>query len=141
LFPLKKLLGIPHVQFALPKKIVWREVGPGEYQAKLFGDETKPGIYGVLVKWTPGHFSRPHTDSEQRYFCVVSGTWWVSSSNTYDLTKTYPLPAGASGAESANTIHWDGAKAQTGPVIVEIIGTGPVGITQRTPEAALDAVK
>ena len=32
-------------------------------QAPLFGDPTKPGSYGVLIKWLPGHMSRPHHHS------------------------------------------------------------------------------
>jgi quercetin dioxygenase-like cupin family protein len=118
-----------HIPFTLPKNIAWKETGPGEYQAKLFGDSSKPGIYGVLIKWTPGHFSHPHSHSQQRYIYVVSGTWWVSSSSTYDPSKTYPLPAGTFAMDNVNAIHWDGAKAQTGPAILELVGMGPVVTT------------
>jgi hypothetical protein len=125
---------LPFIFKLPPKNIVWKEIGLGESEAKLFGDENKSGSYGVLIKWMPGHFSRPHKDSEDRYFYVVSGTWWVSSSATYDPKKAYPLMAGSSGTVHANTVNWDGAKAATGSAIVELIGKGPV-ITrqQQTP--------
>jgi quercetin dioxygenase-like cupin family protein len=123
----------PPFLFKLPKDsdVAWKEMAPGKYEAKLFGDEKEPGPYGVLVKWMPGYFTHPHRDSQQRYFYVLSGTWWVSSSDTYDPTKTYPLPAGSSAVESANTIHWDGAKSETGPAIVEVVGMGPVVSTPK----------
>jgi quercetin dioxygenase-like cupin family protein len=119
---------MPPVLFRLPndKDVAWREIETGKYEAKLFGDEKGSGPYGILIKWMPGHFSRPHKDSQQRYFYVLSGTWWVSSSDTFDPTKTYPLSAGSSAVESANTIHWDGAKSETGPTIVEVVGMAPV---------------
>ena len=118
-----------HIPFKLPKNIDWKETGPGEYQAKLFGDSNKPGIYGVLIKWMPGHFSHPHSHSQQRYIYVVSGTWWVSDSSTYDPSKTYPLPAGTFAMDNVKAIHWDGAKPETGPAILELVGIGPVVTT------------
>jgi quercetin dioxygenase-like cupin family protein len=118
-----------HIPFTLPKNIDWKETGPGEYEAKLFGDPSKPGIYGVLIKWMPGHFSHPHSHSQQRYIYVVSGTWWVSDSSTYDPSKTYPLPAGTFAMDNVNAIHWDGAKPETGPAILELVGMGPVVTT------------
>ena len=118
-----------HIPFTLPRNIDWKETGPGEYHAKLFGDEKKPGMYGVLIKWMPGHFSHPHFHSQQRYIYVVSGTWWVSDSSTYDPSKTYPLPAGTFAMDNIKAIHWDGAKPETGPAILELVGMGPVVTT------------
>jgi quercetin dioxygenase-like cupin family protein len=117
------------IPFTLPKHIDWKETGSGEYQAKLFGDPSKAGIYGVLIKWMPGHFSHPHSHSQQRYIYVVSGTWWVSDSSTYGPSKTYPLPAGTFAMDNVNAIHWDGAKPETGPAILELVGMGPVVTT------------
>ena len=42
---------------------------------------------------------------------MISGTWWVSSSDTYDLSKTYPMVAGSVVTDLANTeVHFGGAK-------------------------------
>jgi hypothetical protein len=52
----------------------------GNQQAVLFGDPSKPGLYGVMTKWLAGnHFSRPHFHPNDRYITVLSGTWWVGS--------------------------------------------------------------
>jgi hypothetical protein len=41
---------------------------------------------------------------------VISGTWWVSTSNVYDEKTTYPVQAGIVAIDAANTVHWDGAR-------------------------------
>ncbi len=46
------------VVYQLPDQIKWGPVSPaGIQQAVLFGDPTKPGLYGVLAKWTAGNIS------------------------------------------------------------------------------------
>ncbi|MGB6860110.1 MAG: hypothetical protein WBE32_04205, partial [Pseudolabrys sp.] len=61
--------------FKLPDQINWGPVTPaGNQQAVLFGDPTKPGPYGVMVKWLAGnHFSRPHVHPNDRFITVLSG--------------------------------------------------------------------
>lgn len=118
-----------HIPFTLPANIPWKcNDATGQCQASLFGDPSKPGIYGVLIKWLPGHFSHPHFHSTDRFIYVISGNWWVSSSQTFDMDKTYPIPAGSFVTDIANTVHWDGAKDV--PAILELVGTGPVVTTQ-----------
>ncbi|MGH8144344.1 MAG: cupin domain-containing protein [Steroidobacteraceae bacterium] len=115
-----------HIPIVFGKDIKWRH---GEGESLLFGDPNKPGIYGVLIKWLPGHNSKPHFHSSDRYIYVVSGTWWVSSSTTYDKSKMYPVPAGSFVTDIANTVHWDGAKESTGPCLLMLVGEGPVRTT------------
>jgi quercetin dioxygenase-like cupin family protein len=119
-----------HIPLQFGKDIHWKGV-PGEQQALLFGDPSKPGIYGILIKWEPGHYSKPHFHSTDRYIYVVSGTWWVSSSSTYDPAKTYPVPAGTYVQDIAKTVHWDGAKDE--PCLLMLVGTGPMVTTPLAP--------
>lgn len=119
-----------HIPMVFGKDIPWHCGNGGECSAKLFGDAGKPGIYGVLIKWEPGHNSKPHFHSTDRYVYVVSGSWWVSSSTHYDPAKMYPIPAGTFVTDIANTVHWDGAKAETGPCIIMLVGEGPVVSTR-----------
>ena len=128
-FPSPAGMHIPdrsHVEIVFPQDFHWVD-GMGAHQALLFGDPNKPGIYGVLIKWDPGHFSRPHFHSTDRYAYVVSGTWWISSSNTYDPIKTFPVPAGSYVRDIANTVHWDGAKDE--PCVIMLVGMGPTTTT------------
>jgi len=117
-----------HIIYKLPKDIAWKSGDQGSEQASLFGDPNKPGIYGILIRWRAGHYSHPHFHSTDRYAYVISGTWWVSSSETYDPAKTFPVPAGSFAEDLAGKVHWDGAK--NGDVVIEIVGTGPMVTTQ-----------
>lgn len=116
-----------HIPIVFGRDIHWKN---GEGESLLFGDPNKPGIYGVLIKWLPGHNSKPHFHSTDRYIYVVSGTWWVSASTTYDKSRMYPIPAGSFVTDIANTVHWDGAKKSTGPCLLLLVGEGPMHTTQ-----------
>ena len=88
------------VVYQLPDQIKWSPVSPaGNQQAVLFGDPTKPGLYGVLTKWTAGnHFSKPHFHPNDRFITVVSGTWWVGSGPNWDpANASVAMPAGVTG--------------------------------------------
>lgn len=121
------------ITFSLPKDIKWRPNGPagtkpGEADiANVYGDPSKPGPYAVLYRWHQGAFSRPHFHDKVRHIVVLSGTWWVSSSSTYDEKTTYPLHAGATATDEMNGIHWDGTRAgEKDPAIIYLYGEGPV---------------
>lgn len=116
-----------HVSFVLAQDMKWEGEG-GQRHVNLIGDPAKPGLYIRLAKWLPGNYSRPHFHDIERYFYVVSGAWWVSSSKTYDPATTYPMTAGTFVTHHANTVHFDGANKEDG-VILEI-GVGPMKSTQ-----------
>jgi quercetin dioxygenase-like cupin family protein len=110
--------------FVAPDKIPWSQKssdGPRTYV--LWGDPDKPGPYAMLVEWTPGHFSHPHTHPHDRHIVVISGTWWVGTGKTYAPQTTTPLPAGTVVTHLAGQFHYDGAKDE--PAILEISGEGP----------------
>jgi hypothetical protein len=116
-----------HIPFTLPKDLKWTG-RPGQQEtASLYGDPGKPGPYAVLIKWYPGNFSRPHFHDKDRWIYVVSGTWWVSSSNVFDIRKTYPFRAGTQSQDVANTVHFDGARlGEKEPAVILLAGIGPV---------------
>jgi hypothetical protein len=116
-----------HVEIVFGKDMKWSGGMSGAHQAPLFGDPSKPGIYGVLIKWDAGHYSHPHFHTTDRYAYVVSGTWWVSASTTWDPSKAYPVPAGSYVRDLANQVHWDGARDK--PVLIMLVGEGPMTTT------------
>jgi len=118
------------VVYQLPDQIKWSPVNPaGAQQAVLFGDPTKPGPYGVMVRWTAGnHFSKPHFHPNDRFITVISGTWWVGSGPNFDPENgSVPMPAGSFVTHYGKQVHWDGAK-DTDAVLM-IVGDGPATST------------
>ena len=121
------------VVYKLPDQINWGPVTPnGNQQAILFGDPTKPGLYGVMTKWLAGnHFSRPHFHPNDRFITVLSGTWWVGSGPDFDPNATVPMPAGSFVTHFAKQVHWDGAK--DADAVILIVGEGPATTTPFVP--------
>jgi hypothetical protein len=118
------------VVFQLPDQIKWSPVTPaGNQQAVLFGDPTKPGLYGVLTKWVAGnHFSKPHFHSNDRFITVISGTWGVGSGANFDpANASVPMPAGSFVTHYGKQVHWDGAKDVD--AVLLIVGNGPATTT------------
>ena len=111
------------LSFKLPKNINWVMGANGAATAVMAGDPSKPGLYVVLNKWTPGHMSRPHFHPNDRFIYVISGTWWVGTGSKYDPNSTVPMPAGSFVTHYGKQIHYDGAKE--GEAILEIVGMGP----------------
>ncbi len=120
-----------HVPFTLPKDLKWTGQVGKQQTAVLFGNPSEPGLYGIVIKWYPGNFSRPHFHDQDRWAYVISGTWWVSSSSTYDERTTYPMRAGSVVEDVKNTVHWDGCRTgETEPAVLELVGMGPVKTVQ-----------
>src|SRR5712664_4692930 len=83
------------VDFKTPADIKWvRNAAGTNESAVLFGDPTKPGPYVVRIKWLAGNMSRPHFHPNDRFFAVLSGTWWMGSGPNFDPNSTVPIPAG-----------------------------------------------
>jgi len=119
------------VTMTLPKDIKCTGAEGKQQMCYLYGDPAKPGPYMVMYKWYPGNFSKPHFHDKERWAYVVSGTWWVSTSNVYDERTTYPVRAGTVAIDTANTVHWDGARVgEKEPAVLVLSGMGPVKTIQ-----------
>src|SRR5262249_16917434 len=99
--------------YRTPAEIRWvRNAAGTNEQAILFGDPSKPGPYVVRVKWLPGNMSRPHFHPNDRFFAVISGTWWVGTGDRFDPDSTVPVPAGHTVVEYGNDRHLDRARQE-----------------------------
>ncbi len=116
------------VDFTPPSEINWRKNPNGSNEsALLFGDPAKPGPYVMRIKWYPGKFSRPHWHPNDRFFVVISGTWWMGTGTKYDPYSTVPAPAGSYVIHRAKGIHYDGAKNEE--AVIQVWGMGPATST------------
>jgi hypothetical protein len=116
------------ITYVLPDKIEWRDNAAGtNSSAILYGDPAKPGPYAMLLKWKAGNMSRPHFHPNDRFFVVMSGTWWVGTGTKFDPDATVPMPAGTYVVHYGKGIHYDGAK--DGDTVIMLHGMGPATST------------
>src|SRR5689334_658764 len=111
------------LKYTLPENLKWTTSPSGNSTAVLYGDPSKPGLYIVLTKWSPGHMSMPHMHPNDRYITVISGTWWVGTGPNYDPASTKAIPAGSFVTHYAKQLHYDGAK--DAECLLQIVGMGP----------------
>ena len=109
---------------------------PGAPQiATVFGDSTKPGLYGIVIKWPPHTFSRPHSHPNDRYVTVLSGTWWINTGAKFNSDTMMPMKPGAFVIHHAGEIHYDGTMDE--PAMIYIVGMGPApSIPREDPSTA-----
>jgi quercetin dioxygenase-like cupin family protein len=116
------------VDFKTPADIKWvRNAAGTNESAVLFGDPAKPGPYVVRLKWLPGNMSRPHFHPNDRFFVVLSGTWWVGTGEKFDPDNTVPVPAGSYVVHYGGKVHFDGAKDEE--AVIQVWGMGPASST------------
>jgi hypothetical protein len=115
------------LSYTLPENLKWSTSASGNSTAVLYGDPSKPGLYIVLTKWSPGKMSRPHMHPNDRFITVISGTWWVGTGPNYDPANTKAIPAGSFVTHYGKQIHYDGAK--DGECLLQIVGMGPADST------------
>jgi len=116
------------VEFTKPGDIKFvRNPAGTQETAVLFGDPAKPGPYVIRLRWLPGNMSRPHFHPNDRFFVVISGTWWLGTGEKYDPNSTVPVPAGTYVIHHAGQVHYDGAKDE--PAVIQVWGMGPATST------------
>jgi hypothetical protein len=117
-----------------PEEVVWTDKPgfTGVKFATLAGDPSKPGLYVIRAKFSPGTMTRPHWHPEDRFVVVVQGTWYTGEGDTFEPDKTVPMKQGSFMMHPGKAHHYDGAKDEE--VIVQIVGVGPSGTTLIHPE-------
>ncbi|QEM02718.1 cupin domain-containing protein [Mucilaginibacter rubeus] len=98
----------------------------------IMGNPSKQGMYMILLEIEPNTKIAAHMHPDQRTATVLSGTWHFGYGDKFDSSKLKELPAGSIYSEVAGQNHF----AMTGkePVIVEITGFGPSGVTYVDPK-------
>jgi quercetin dioxygenase-like cupin family protein len=117
-----------------PEDVKWtdRPGYDGVKFAVVQGDPSKPGVYVIRAKFSPGTMTRPHWHPEDRFVTVLQGTWYTGEGDAFEPDKTVPLKAGSFMLHPGKAHHFDGAKDDE--VVVQIIGIGPSATTLVHPE-------
>jgi hypothetical protein len=115
---------------------VWTYYPDSNWQFMVIeGDPQKPGPYVLRYKVPPREMSTPHFHPEDRFITVIQGTWWTGTGETFDPDSMIPLSPGSFMKHPARGAHFDGSK--DGEVIVQVMGTGPSGLTSVHPEMGI----
>ncbi|HZC54313.1 MAG TPA: hypothetical protein VE441_17720 [Mycobacterium sp.] len=102
--------------------------------ATLYGDLNKAGPYLVLMRWSRGWFSAPHSYATDRICVVVFGTWWVNSGANFSPGDAVPVTPGGYVKRTARTPHYDGVPTnQHDAAVIAIFGLGPVNMQLADP--------
>ena len=117
-----------------PGEEVWTDYPgiAGIQRMVVYGDPSKPGVYVIRAKFSPGIMSMPHTHPEDRLVTVIRGTWWSGTGSEFTPDRTVGMPPGTYMLHPAGEAHFDGAKKEE--VVVQIIGVGPSGTKFIRPE-------
>ena len=97
----------------------------------IHGDPSKAGLYTILLK-VAAHTKIPaHLHPDDRVGTVVSGTWYFGYGDKFDESKLKKLPVGSIYSEVQDQNHF--AMTKDEPIIAEITGYGPSGVTYVNP--------
>jgi hypothetical protein len=103
----------------------------------IHGDPSKPGLYTILLKVAANTKIPAHLHPDDRIGTVVAGTWYFGYGDVFDAGKLKKLPVGSVYSEIPDQNHF--AMTRSEPVIVQLTGYGPSGVTYVNP--ADDPVK
>lgn len=111
-----------------PQTIVWSDVKnmpAGAKMTVLSGDPSKKKPFVIRIK-LPANYTVPlHSHPITEFETVISGTYYLGTGKTMDLTKGIELPAGSFTSIPAHLKHYGWTKEET---IVQISGVGPIGM-------------
>jgi len=93
----------------------------------IHGDPSEPGLYTILLKVAANTKIPAHLHPDDRIGTVVSGTWYFGYGDQFDESKLKKLPVGSVYSEIPGQNHF--AMTKNEPVICEITGYGPSGVT------------
>ena len=93
----------------------------------IHGDPSVKGLYTILLKVPANTKIAAHLHPDDRVATVITGTWYFGYGDVFDKGKLKKLAAGSIYTEVEDQNHF----AMTGkkPVVVEITGYGPSGVT------------
>ena len=117
---------LPDVQVT-PDQLTWGPYPAGGEQAFILGNSSQPGPYVVRLRLPAGLKVPPHFHPDGRIVTVLSGTMYFAHGDRFDSTALRPFPAGSVWTETPAVHHY--AWAKDGPVVLQISGTGPSGMT------------
>jgi quercetin dioxygenase-like cupin family protein len=122
------------MQSFTPETVQWQDepiLPKGAKSAILVGDPTKKGVFIAWLKFPANYPIPPHTHPYTEVVTVLSGKVGNGMGKVLDKTKGEMLNAGSSFVLPPGHTHYLWTSDQE--TIVELIATGPWGITYTNP--------
>lgn len=93
----------------------------------IHGNPSAKGLYTILLKVPANTKIAAHLHPDDRVATVITGPWYFGYGDVFGKSKLKKLTAGSIYSEVENQNHF----AMTGkePVVLEITGYGPSGVT------------
>jgi quercetin dioxygenase-like cupin family protein len=116
----------------LQKDEVALESASGDFDVRskvIVGNPSEAGIYVMRIEFGPNVTSPPHFHDQDRFITVISGVWGFGRDASGDCGETVPMTEGAFVMHPKGAVHYDGS-CNGEPVVVQIIGMGPVNTTR-----------
>jgi len=97
----------------------------------IHGNPSGVGLYTILLKVPANTTIAAHLHPDDRVATVIDGAWYFGYGDKFEKSKLKELPPGSIYSEVKDQNHF----AMTGksPVVLEITGYGPSGVTYVNP--------
>lgn len=118
-----------------PENLKWADepiLPKGAKSALIVGDPNKAGVFIAYLKFPPNYPIPPHTHPFAEVITVLKGKLGNGMGKTFDKSKGEVLAAGASFTLPAGHTHYVWTTDEE--TIVQLIATGPWGITYTNPK-------
>jgi quercetin dioxygenase-like cupin family protein len=126
--------GTPEHGLFRPEQVNWKDgppsLPPGAKFAVLEGDPSKEGYFAMRLKLPSGYKIPPHTHPNVERVTVISGTFHLGMSDTFDEAAAHALPAGSYTFMQPGMKHFAWAEGETE---VQITTIGPWKINYLNP--------
>lgn len=124
----------PEHLMVMPDQLDWQPVAsmaPGARVAVLEGDPSQEGPFTMRLHLPANYVIAVHTHPATERVTVLSGTFYLGLGETFDRERVHALPAGGLAVMESGLPMY----AYTGdePVVVQLNGEGPWGITYLDP--------
>lgn len=117
-----------------PETVEWKDepiLPKGAKSVIVVGDPTKSGVFIAWLKFPANYPIPPHTHPYTEVITVLSGKLGNGMGKTFDKSKGEMLKAGSSFVLPTGHTHYVWTTDEE--TIVELIATGPWGITYTNP--------
>ncbi len=108
----------------LNSELRWETKPSGVQVARLYGDSSNAGAFGLRLRYPSGYRKDPHYHPHDAFVTVLSGSYFRGYGDSFDRAKAIHLVEGTFSVNPAGVSHYEWVEE---PAELEIHATGPWG--------------